>query len=274
MGTEEIKVLDHGFVRLVDSMGTDSRIVQAARVSYGKGTKTVNEDEQLIRYLFRHEHTSPFEMCEVLIHCKMPMFVARQWIRHRTASVNEVSGRYSEVKDEYYLPESWRKQSKNNKQGSEETDEIDLIHTHMLYQNSCTGAFQVYNELLENNVGKEMARMNLPLSTYTEWYWKIDLKNLLHFLKLRLDSHAQYEIRVYAEAIAQIVKELFPVTWKAFEDYQLKSIRFSKQELAVLKLIDLEQIPELETLMKVWETENGTINKLEVIEFKEKLNNL
>ncbi len=263
---KKIDILDKGHIMLLDYMGTDEEICESARISYGvdKKERTKEQNEQLLRYLYRHEHMSPFEMAQIKIAFKMPIFVARQLIRHRTASVNEISGRYSIMKDEYYTPEQWRKQSKDNKQGSEATDEIDIVHVDMLYQNSCSQAFEAYTSILENGIGKEMARMNLPLSTYTEWYWTCDLRNILHMLKLRLDSHAQYEIRVYAEAIAEIVKELFPMTWKAFNDYQLDSIKLSKQEVLCLRDIifsknDYDIIP------------NYIPNELEANEFKSKI---
>lgn len=234
----EIKCLDKGFVRLVDVMGDDSSIVQAARVSYGKGTKTVHEDRGLIRYLMRHKHTTPFEMVEFKFHVKLPIFVARQWIRHRTANVNEYSGRYSEMKDEFYLPssEQIRTQSVINKQGradetlpSEHTGEIlDSAQAH--YEAS----FELYQSLLEKGLTRELSRMVLPVANYTEWYWKIDLHNLFHFLKLRLDTHAQYEIRVYAEAMAELVKTIVPLAWEAYEHYMLNSIMLTQGELSIL----------------------------------------
>lgn len=225
-------------MRLVDVMGDDSSIVQAARVSYGKGTKTVNEDRGLIRYLMRHKHTTPFEMVEFKFHVKLPIFVARQWIRHRTANVNEYSGRYSEMKDEFYLPssEQIRTQSVINKQGradetlpSEHTAEI-LDSTQAHYEAS----FELYQSLLEKGLTRELSRMVLPVANYTEWYWKIDLHNLFHFLKLRLDTHAQYEIRVYAEAMAELVKAIVPLAWEAYEHYMLNSIMLTQGELSIL----------------------------------------
>lgn len=236
---KEYKLLDKGFVRLIDVMGSDEAIVQAARVSYGKGTKSVSEDRGLIRYLMRHRHTSPFEMVEFKFHVKLPIFVARQWIRHRTANVNEYSGRYSEMKNEFYLPEleQVRKQSIQNKQGrSEDTlDETAADSIVKKMSNIQSMLFEEYENLLDKELARELARINLPLSTYTEWYWKIDLHNLFHFLKLRLDEHAQYEIRVYAETIAEIVKPFAPLAYEAFEDFVLKSISFSGIELKVLK---------------------------------------
>lgn len=233
---EEIKCLDYGFVRLVDHMGDDSSIVQAARVSYGTGTKTIQKDRGLIRYLMRNRHTSPFEMCEIKFHCKMPIFVARQIIRHRTANVNEYSGRYSVMKEEWYTPRELNIQSEENKQQSS---------NEKVYENEelCTGlsltsyqANDYYKVLLKKGVSREQARLILPLNQYTEWYWKIDLHNLFHFLKLRLDHHAQYETRVYAEAIARITKELYPVAYEAFEDYVLGSVTFSKNEIKALDI--------------------------------------
>lgn len=240
-----IRILDKGFVRLVDCMGDDSSIVQAARVSYGKGTKTVSEDEGLIRYLMRHQHTTPFEMVEFKFHCRMPIFVARQWIRHRTANVNEVSGRYSEMPDLFYEPSSelCTTQSAQNRQGGTGTqvDNADAIA--LTFSKSQEQVYSEYEHYLEKKMRRELARINLPVSLYTEWYWKIDLHNLFHFLHLRLDSHAQYEIRVFAEAMAEIVKDKVPLAWRAFEDYRLKGASFSRLELNVLsKLLAGEKI--------------------------------
>lgn len=235
---KQFDCLDKGFVRLVDIMGDDSAIVQAARVSYGKGTKSVRMDRELIRYLLRHRHTSPFEMVELKFHIKLPIFIARQWIRHRTANVNEYSGRYSEMKDEFYIPElsQVRTQSKSNRQGrSDDTlpeseaqkviESMDNIHKNL---------FSEYKNLLDSDISREIARINLPLSTYTEWYWKIDLHNLMHFLKLRMDDHAQYEIQVYANTIAEILKIAVPMTWEAFEDYLWNGANFSNNELKII----------------------------------------
>lgn len=246
---KEIKCLDKGFVRLVDYMGDDDAIVQAARVSYGKGTKSVNEDRGLIRYLMRHKHTSPFEMVEFKFHVKLPIFIARQWIRHRTANVNEYSGRYSEMKDEFYVPdiEQIRPQSAVNKQGRSEeaipADQAKLISDEMHEIQSML--FGKYNSLLEKDIARELARINLPLSNYTEWYWKVDLHNLFHFLRLRMDSHAQYEIQVYGFAIAEIIKSIVPLAYEAFEDYVLNGMYLSKQEKnALLDLIDKSNLNE------------------------------
>ncbi|MEN6511378.1 MAG: FAD-dependent thymidylate synthase [Chloroherpetonaceae bacterium] len=265
---KEYKCLDKGFVRLVDVMGDDNSIVQAARVSYGKGTKSLREDRSLIRYLMRHSHTSPFEMVELKFHVKLPIFVARQWIRHRTANVNEYSGRYSEMRDEFYLPEPMqiRSQSSDNKQGRSQDElpknVVDEILQKMedLQKNS----YSDYLFFLENDLARELARINLPLSTYTEWYWKIDLHNLFHFLKLRLDEHAQYEIRVYAETIADIIKQILPLSYEAFEDYELDTANFNKNELKVLReIIDVEKFNSIDL------SEYG-FSKSEGKEFKEK----
>ncbi|MFH1687713.1 MAG: FAD-dependent thymidylate synthase [bacterium] len=235
---KEFRILDHGFVRLIDYMGSDSAIVQAARVSYGEGTKKVSEDRALIRYLMRNRHTSPFEMVEFKFHVKLPIFVARQWIRHRTANVNEYSGRYSVMKEEFYLPkpEDIRFQSTVNKQGRSEEEVPDELKQRLLevLNSSQKQAWADYNEFVEAGLARELARINLPLSLYTEWYWKIDLHNLLHFLKLRLDKHAQQEIRAYAKVMADMVKTVCPMAYEAFEDYSLNSVTFSGPELAVL----------------------------------------
>lgn len=229
----EYGVLDKGFIRLVDYFGDDSRIVEAARVSYGKGTKTKREDAGLIDYLLRNSHTSPFEMVEVLFHIKAPLVVSRQLVRHRTASLNEISGRYSVIKDEAYVPSKDRicKQSTDNKQGSGETfDDITAMLAVKDFQEESEAAFCCYQEYLDSGMARELARINLPLSTYTEWYWKIDLNNLMKFLYLRLDSHAQWEIRQYAEAMYNIVKVICPLTMQAFDNHILKGVRLSCKE--------------------------------------------
>ena len=228
---KEYKCLNHGFVRLVDVMGDDSSIVQAARVSYGQGTKTIREDRGLINYLLSHAHTSPFEMVEFKFHCKMPIFVARQWIRHRTASVNEISGRYSEMKDEFYIPEldKINLQSKDNKQGRGDILESQIGNEIIeSMKDEQKNVFDNYQKYLKIGTAKELARIDLPLSLYTEWYWKIDLHNLFHFLRLRLDTHAQYEIRVFGEAMYDIVKECCPMASEAFEEHVLHAKKFSK----------------------------------------------
>ncbi|MCI0511740.1 FAD-dependent thymidylate synthase [candidate division KSB1 bacterium] len=230
--------LNHGFVRLIDYMGSDASIVQAARVSYGQGTKRLREDRNLIRYLMRHHHTTPFEMVEFKFHCKMPIFVARQWIRHRTASVNEYSLRYSRALDEFYLPEpgSLQMQSQQNRQGRDAATVPTAVQTQVLeiLKRGVHQSWQDYEALEQAGLARELARINLPLSLYTEWYWKIDLHNLLHFLSLRLEEHAQYEIRVYAEALAQIIQTVVPITWEAYKNYILQAQTFSHSELAFL----------------------------------------
>lgn len=266
---KEFRCLDKGFVRLIDYMGNDDSIVQAARVSYGSGTKRVHEDRGLIRYLMRHQHTTPFEMVEFKFHVKLPIFVARQWIRHRTANVNEYSGRYSEMKDEFYTPEEQflRKQSLTNKQGrSEEGFEHDEAQSIISsFADLADNSYKQYEELLEKGVAREIARIVLPVSNYTEWYWKIDLHNLFHFLRLRLDAHAQYEIRVYAEAMAEIAKKIVPVAYEAFEDYMLHSAKFSRLELLTLKTMLNDMKPTTELM------ESIGLKKREQNEFLDKI---
>ena len=236
---QPIQCLDHGFVRLIDYMGSDESIVQAARVSYGKGTKQVRQDRSLIRYLLRHQHTSPFEMVELKFHCKMPIFVARQWIRHRSANVNEYSLRYSRAIGDFYIPdrENIRFQSKSNRQGRSEEEVPDDLKQRVLDILTATSdrTWQDYEDLEANNIARELARIHLPVNLYTEWYWKIDLSNLMHFLKLRMDDHAQYEIRVYAQAIASIVQRVVPLSWEAFTDYVYNSRNFSKIEMNIIR---------------------------------------
>jgi len=239
---EAIPVLDHGFVRVIDYMGDDAAICQAARVSYGRGTKSVQNDEGLIRYLMRHWHSTPFEMCEIKLHVKLPVFVARQWIRHRTANVNEYSARYSILDREFYIPaeENLAAQSKVNNQGRGETlspEEaarvLDILKTDSMR------AYDHYEEMISQDgqagLARELARMNLPANIYTQWYWKVDLHNLFHFLRLRADAHAQYEIRVYAEAIAKVVADWVPFAYKAFEDYRMGAVTLSAQMVDALR---------------------------------------
>lgn len=234
----EYRVLDRGFVRLVDYLGGDARIVQAARVSYQEGTKTVREDGALIDYLVRHKHTSPLEQVVLTFHLKMPIFVARQWLRHRTARLNEVSGRYSVMQDEFYLPDDAqvRQQSTLNKQGrSDEEVPAELrAQTLNLLRAGQEHAYAGYQELLDDNVARELARINLPLSLYTEMYWQIDLHNLFHFLRLRLDAHAQYEIRSYGEVMAELARAVAPLAYRAFEEHILYAKTFSRSEMEVL----------------------------------------
>jgi thymidylate synthase (FAD) len=243
-------VLDHGFVRVVDYMGDDGAIVQAARVSYGRGTKTVREDRGLIRYLMRHQHTTPLEMCEIKLHVKLPIFVARQWIRHRTANVNEYSGRYSVLDKEFYIPkpEHLAAQSGTNRQGRAAIlDGAQAEEVLALLRTESGRGYSNYLCLLnEDEVGnpvdhtrdglaRELARIGLPLNIYTQWYWKIDLHNLLHFLKLRADAHAQYEIRAYAAVILDIVQKWVPLAHEAFLDYQLNAVTLSAQAIETLR---------------------------------------
>lgn len=238
----EIPVLDHGFIRVVDYMGNDAAIVQAARVSYGQGTKTARDDAGLIRYLMRHWHSTPFEMCEIKLHVKLPMFVARQWIRHRTANVNEYSARYSILDREFYIPqpEHLAAQSRMNNQGRGavlEGDEAARVLETL--RDDAGTAYDHYEAMLsqENQQGlaRELARMNLPANVYTQWYWKVDLHNLFHFLRLRADPHAQYEIRAYAEALCDVARDWVPAAWAAFEDYRLNAVQFSGKGMDVLR---------------------------------------
>ena len=249
---QPIQCLDHGFVRLIDYMGDDSSIVQAARVSYGKGTKTVRQDRGLLRYLLRHRHTTPFEMCELKLHVKLPIFVARQWIRHRTANVNEISARYSVLDREFYLPDpsDMALQSVSNRQGRGAVLEPDAAAAALgLLKRDALQSYDTYAHLLGEDVGlaRELARMNLPVNWYTQWYWKVDLHNLLHFLSLRADPHAQYEIRVFAEAIGQIVADWVPHTWEAFQDYRVGGAFLSKQEVDIIRQLVSGEQPSFAT---------------------------
>ena len=239
---QPFKVLDKGFIRIVDYMGNDSSIVQAARVSYGKGTKKKSLDEGLIRYLLRHKHTTPFEMCEIKLHVKLPIFIARQWIRHRTANVNEYSARYSILDKEFYIPDprNLAAQSKINNQGRGEILEAeDAQRVLEILKNDSDRSYTNYENLLSSDgkpgLARELARMNLPTNIYTQWYWKTDLHNLFNFLRLRADKHAQYEIRVYAEIISEIVEKWVPKAFKAFLDYQMNSMHLSRQAIDCLK---------------------------------------
>jgi len=239
---EAIPVLDHGFVRVIDYMGDDAAIVQAARVSYGQGTRHARDDAGLIRYLMRHWHSTPFEMCEIKLHVKLPVFVARQWIRHRTANVNEYSARYSILDREFYIPapDALAAQSTVNNQGRGEVLEgTEAQRVLEMLKGDSARAYDHYEAMLsqegQQGLARELARMNLPMNIYTQWYWKTDLHNLMHFLRLRADAHAQYEIRVYADAICDIVKAWVPATWKAFEDYRLTAVQLSGPALAALR---------------------------------------
>jgi len=249
---EAIPVLDHGFIRVIDYMGDDSSIVQSARVSYGKGTKKVSTDDGLIRYLMRYRHSTPFEMCEIKYHVKLPIFIARQWIRHRTANVNEYSARYSILDKEFYLPtkDQLASQSKSNRQGRGEVLQGKQAEEVLnILKDDATRTYNNYEKLLnerfdgtkidENKIGlaRELARMNLTLNTYTQWYWKTDLLNLLNFLFLRADDHAQYEIRVYADKMLDTVKKWVPITYQAFMDYRVGAAEISSKGLKVIKLM-------------------------------------
>ena len=232
------EVLDHGFIRVIDYMGDDSAICQAARVSYGKGTKSVSNDEGLIRYLMRHWHSTPFEMCEIKLHVKLPVFVARQWIRHRTANVNEYSARYSILDREFYIPESdaLAAQSTQNNQGRGEVLQgAEAARVLEILKSDSQRSYDHYEEMLsqdgQSGLARELARMNLPANIYTQWYWKVDLHNLFHFLRLRADSHAQMEIRVYADAIARVVADWVPFAYGAFEDYRMGGANLSAKAL-------------------------------------------
>lgn len=247
----EFKVLDHGFVALVDAMPrlvpegytSDQAIVQAARVSYGAGTKQINEDRGLIRYLLRHRHTTPFEMVEFKFHIAMPIFIARQWIRHRTANVNEYSARYSIVKDRFYKPslESVRKQSASNRQGGEQTfnvsdeQQIKTAQDFLAFLDHVETLYGKYLSLTEQGVSRELARMGLPVNVYTEWYWKCDLHNILRFISLRLDSHAQLEIRAYAQAMLDLIEPIVPHTVEAWKDYEFNALHLSALEIQAIR---------------------------------------
>lgn len=257
---QEFKVLDHGFVRLVDYMGGDSRIVAAARVSYGAGTKTLRKDSALIHYLMKNSHTSPFEQVILTFHAKMPIFVARQWVRHRTARLNEVSGRYSILSDEFYLPstDSIRKQSSKNKQArTDEEVPFELQEKVInILRNNQQISYENYEELLKDDIARELARINLPLSLYTQWYWQIDLHNLFHFLKLRLDNHAQLEIQAYAKVMSKMAKAVSPIAFEAFEEHILYSSNISKttkvNTINFLRKI-AENFPEAKELLNQFE---------------------
>jgi len=260
---QAIPLLDHGFIRVIDYMGDDGAIVQAARVSYGRGTRRVSEDKGLIAYLMRHRHTTPFEMCEIKFHVKLPIFVARQWIRHRTANVNEYSGRYSILDREFYLPapDQLASQSSDNRQGRGNVLQgAEAARVHDLLREDANRAYDHYAEMLNEDengavndpahvgLARELARMNLTLNYYTQWYWKTDLHNLLHFLSLRADPHAQYEIRVYAEAMIDTLKRWVPLAHAAFMEYETGGVRLSATALeSVKRMIAGEKIGQRES---------------------------
>ena len=247
-----VQVLDKGFVGLIDYMGNDSSVVQAARVSYGTGTKKVQEDRGLIRYLMRHEHTTPFEMCEVKFHIRLPIFVMRQLIRHRTAQVNEYSGRYSVMTDEFYVPKKFEKQSKTNMQGRDESLDDQQGKLTWMMDDVHNNAYGMYEELLELDVARETARAVLPVSNYTEAYWKCNIKNFLHMAWLRMDSHAQWEIQEFARAMYGLVKPLYPVICEAFEDYKQQGVRLSRMEAGLAKAMFGDFIDEWDEYVTDW----------------------
>lgn len=246
-----LKVLDKGFIRVVDYMGNDASVVQAARVSYGKGTKKRSEDEGLIRYLLRHRHTTPFEMCEIKLHVKLPIFIARQWIRHRTASINEYSARYSILEDEFYIPKKnhLAQQSLVNKQGrGNELDDATSKEVLKILKEDSFRCYKNYTWMLNEknskeyekdraSLSRELARINLTLNTYTEWYWKTDLHNFMHFVSLRADSHSQFEIREYGMVLLKILSKWTPLTYKAFLSYRLNSAELSMEAIEVIRKI-------------------------------------
>lgn len=270
-----IKVLDKGEVALIDHMGSDQRVIESARVSYQKGTKQTSDDRTLIRYMARHRHTSVFEQVKFTFYVKAPIFVIRQWMRHRTWSYNEISGRYSEIQDEFYIPELNRlqKQSKSNKQGSEKELSRKVQHTiRTSMEIECEKSFENYNDYLRDDLSRELARINLPLSTYTEMYATVDLHNLFHFIKLRSDSHAQWEIQQYSNALFDLIKPIVPISCKAFEDYVLNSVTFSKQEMEIVRsmyCISRKHGPVNQWLNEF--CERLDLSKREVEEFKIKL---
>jgi len=236
---KEFKVLNKGFVRLVDYMGGDERVVQSARVSYGEGTKTYREDAALIDYLLRNSHTSPFEQVVFTFHIKLPIFIARQWVRHRTARLNEISGRYSVMNDDFYLPsnDDLALQSSDNKQGRSDEKLDDALAQDILsaFEEGQKSSYEAYTSLIDKGLARELARINLPLSLYTEWYWQMDLHNLFHFLRLRLDLHAQKEIRLYSAVLFDIAKKVAPRCCESFENHVLGGVRFSSEEMTELR---------------------------------------
>lgn len=263
-------VLDHGFIRVIDYMGDDAAICQAARVSYGKGTKSVQNDAGLIRYLMRHWHSTPFEMCEIKLHVKLPVFVARQWIRHRTANVNEYSARYSILDREFYIPQpdQLAAQSVINNQGrgaALEGKEAERVLE--ILKADSNRAYDNYEAMIsdegQSGLARELARMNLPANIYTQWYWKVDLHNLFHFLRLRADAHAQYEIRVYADAICKVVADWVPAAYGAFEDYRMGGATMSGKALeCVRRMIKGEEVSQETSGMSKgeWREFQGLLN--------------
>ena len=262
---KSFRVLDHGFVRVIDYMGDDSSIVQAARVSYGKGTKKLNQDKNLINYLISHRHSTPFEMNEIKFHVKLPIFVARQWIRHRTANVNEYSARYSILENEFYIPKNkdLKPQSRINNQGRAGELELEEVKEYSkIIKDNSKLSFENYAQLLneddtgkkikknKNGLARELARMTLPLNAYTQWYWKIDLHNLMHFLSLRFDEHAQFEIRVYAEVMMDIMRKWVPLTYDAFLNNRLRSLTISENGVSYIKSLIQGKKPNSDKISK------------------------
>lgn len=281
-----IPCLDHGFVYLVDYLGNDQAIEQAARVSYGSGTRRRLETEGLIRYLRRHNHTTPFEMVEVKFHAKMPIFVARQWVRHRTANINEYSGRYSILDKEFYVPEPevLAVQSTTNRQGRGEVIPVEYAQdVRKLIIEDAGRQYDHYEYFLNDQgdgqpkdpglpmLARELSRMGLGLNFYTQWYWKIDLHNFMHFSRLRMDSHAQYEVRVYADAMALIAKDAFPIAWQAFEDYELNARKFTGPELEILSVLLKDKVRFNPDEMAVQAKNLGLTNRRECAEMIEKM---
>lgn len=277
---EPIKILDHGFVRVIDYMGDDAAVVQAARVSYGRGTKQITQDRGLIRYLMRHWHTTPFEMCEIKLHVKLPMFIARQWIRHRTANVNEYSARYSILDKEFYVPaaSNLASQSQTNRQGRGEVLEgAEAARALEILKNDSLNCYDHYMEMLnldettdqaldpnKKGLARELARMNLTMNYYTQWYWKIDFNNLLHFIMLRADPHAQFEIREYANAILDIARKWMPLSCEAFLDYRMHAVNLSAQMKELVKrMIRGEKITQAESGLSQREWDE-MMNKLDL----------
>jgi len=265
MSSENIKIHEHGFVKLLDVMGDDEEVENAARISYGEGTRKVNQTRNLIRYLMRHKHTSPFEMCEVKFHIKLPIFIMRQLVRHRTANLNEYSGRYSVMSDDFYFPkgDSLKPQSTTNKQGREETELPNPGEIEFEIYRILDGAKTAYGNLIDWNVARELARIVLPVSNYTEVIWKIDLHNFFHFYKLRSNSHAQQEIQDYANVMYDLVKPYFPICCEAFEDYVLNSCTFSSEEMKIIK----------DNLDGSWTMNDYELSDRESQEFLEKISN-
>lgn len=268
---KEYPVLDKGFIRLVDYLGGDERVVQSARVSYGAGTKSYREDAGLIDYLLRNKHTSPFEQVILTFHVKLPIFVARQWIRHRTARLNEISGRYSVMKDEFYVPANAdvATQSTDNKQGrsAEPLPPAEAETVREALAEAQRASYADYAKLVEDGIARELARINLPLSLYTEWYWQIDLHNLFHFLELRLDAHAQKEIRAYAEVLLDITRSVAPRCCESFERHMLGAVSFSAEEFTELK----RRLAAVTGNAQVENTPSGTLSSKALERFEEKL---